>query len=730
MKRILQTKVSVKIASHLFLVLILISTGFNKVNAQNLLTNGDFESGGSGVGFQIQAPYVVDPTPGNSVPNDYYITNDPWNMNNFFFHSTDHTSGTGKMLVVDGTTTGGQQRFWKAGSNGGGVGPLTAGVTYTFSYWIKSVSPSDTDVNTLADIRIAWNNVANITLVSGSTLAPLPSQGWKQVVYTFTSTYANIELYDNNLNNIGNDFAIDDMSVTAPPTPLTMAYSLINPTCPSGTDGSIVLYGHGGTPPYTYLVDGVSSPSGIVTGLAGSSHTVAITDAASVSVGPVNVVLTSPAGLTVTGATSICAGASATIGVSGGLPPYTWTSSPPDPTLLGQTNSPNPTVSPVVTTTYTVSCVVPTTKNLIYNGDFELGDKGFYTNYNSYSSPPAPSNPTGVQGSYSITTSPVNFESGFIAGGDHTSGTGNMMVADGSILHSGTDTLWYQIIPVITNTSYTFSYWIETVAVPSPPTMDITINGVSLGTYVSPNNTTSGWQHVTYTWNSSASTLAKIAMYDRNVTAVANDFAIDDISFTSAPVNCSLIDSVKIIVNCSLPLHLLNFTGKVVGNESHLQWQTANEINTLEFIIQHSVDGISFTNIGNTPAAGNSSSVLNYSFVDMHPVTGNNYYRLQMIDKDGQVAYSNIVLVKFVNLAPGISIYPNPASGYVVIEHPLSTVTAQIKVIDMLGRIVLKSEVGGGSTKTKIDISRLSGGSYHVIWSDGSINAGKTLLVN
>ena len=34
-----------------------------------------------------------------------------------FISGTDH-SGSGKMMVVDGTTVGGGQRFWKAGNTG------------------------------------------------------------------------------------------------------------------------------------------------------------------------------------------------------------------------------------------------------------------------------------------------------------------------------------------------------------------------------------------------------------------------------------------------------------------------------------------------------------------------------------------------------------------------------------------------------------------------------------
>src|SRR5574343_641720 len=99
-----------------------------QVSPYSVLVNGDFESGSSGNGFQVPSPYNFLGTPpalsGTSNPGDYAITTNPNPMNSaFFINATDH-SGSGNMMIVDGTTTGGQQRFWKAGNSGGGVGPL------------------------------------------------------------------------------------------------------------------------------------------------------------------------------------------------------------------------------------------------------------------------------------------------------------------------------------------------------------------------------------------------------------------------------------------------------------------------------------------------------------------------------------------------------------------------------------------------------------------------------
>ena len=85
-----------------------------------------------------------------------------------------------------------------------------------------------------------------------------------------------------------------------------------------------------------------------------------------------------------------------------------------------------------------------------------------------------------------------------------------------------------------------------------------------------------------------------------------------------------------------LPVELTKFTGYNDGDVNVLNWTTASELNSLKFEVEKSLDAINFTYIGERPAAGNSSLPLNYSLVDEHPIVGNNYYRLKMIDMDGK----------------------------------------------------------------------------------------------
>ena len=302
----------------------------------------------------------------------------------------DHTTGSGKMMVVDGSNSAGD-KIWEQ-VPGGGI-PVVTGTVYTFSYWIQSVSSTNA-VGNLADIEVRINN-SILTPTIGSTICPVALCSWTKVTYTWTATtnYAQIWLFDKQTSSVGNDFALDDLSFTAAPTPLAVSYSLNNPTCAGSNNGSIVVYGVGGSGTYTsYSISGSASQTnttGIFTNLAPGAYTISITDSTPTTITQSGIVLTDPANpLIVSSNATICAGGNTTLSVNGGSSPYTWTASPADVTLITP-NSATPLVSPIATTTYTVSSPILTTKNLVFNGDFSLGNTGFMTDYQYLNVAPA-----------------------------------------------------------------------------------------------------------------------------------------------------------------------------------------------------------------------------------------------------------------------------------------------------------------------------------------------------
>lgn len=92
-----------------------------------------------------------------------------------------------------------------------------------------------------------------------------------------------------------------------------------------------------------------------------------------------------------------------------------------------------------------------------------------------------------------------------------------------------------------------------------------------------------------------------------------------------------------------LPVQLLSFTAVRKNSGIQLNWKTSSEQNSLDFTVQRSADGSSWTGLARIPAAGNSSSQQQYGYFDISPLAGNNFYRLLQRDADGRISYSSVI---------------------------------------------------------------------------------------
>ena len=102
------------------------------------------------------------------------------------------------------------------------------------------------------------------------------------------------------------------------------------------------------------------------------------------------------------------------------------------------------------------------------------------------------------------------------------------------------------------------------------------------------------------------------------------------------------------------------------SNAASILWSTATEQNTDHFEIMRSTNGKTFTKIGAVSAAGNSSTIHNYSYIDKTIAATERfiYYSLSIVDKDGLRTFSDIKM--FTNLNGKtkliVSLSPNPVS--------------------------------------------------------------------
>jgi len=160
-----------------------------------------------------------------------------------------------------------------------------------------------------------------------------------------------------------------------------------------------------------------------------------------------------------------------------------------------------------------------------------------------------------------------------------------------------------------------------------------------------------------------------------------------------------------------LPANLLAFTAQKSAQGVLLNFADTSEARLSSFEIERSPDGAAFTRIGTVPAANGR----NYAFVDGQPPPSLDYYRLKVIDNDGNYGYSKILPVRY-NTPSTLTLFPNPANNVVNIQLHLPPGPVLLQVFDAAGQRVRTTLLQslGNTLSTTVDISSLAKGLYYI----------------
>jgi hypothetical protein len=147
----------------------------------------------------------------------------------------------------------------------------------------------------------------------------------------------------------------------------------------------------------------------------------------------------------------------------------------------------------------------------------------------------------------------------------------------------------------------------------------------------------------------------------------------------------------------------------VINNAVRLDWKTATENNNKHFIIERSTDRITWRSIGSVESffPTGTGSEHAYSHIDGNPLPGNNFYRLQQVDINGNVKLSSIVNVSFIGNNAIMYVSPNPAKEHIKIHH--LPANALVRIVSINGN-VYTLPMNDGS----MNVSRLPAGIYFV----------------
>jgi uncharacterized repeat protein (TIGR01451 family) len=162
-------------------------------------------------------------------------------------------------------------------------------------------------------------------------------------------------------------------------------------------------------------------------------------------------------------------------------------------------------------------------------------------------------------------------------------------------------------------------------------------------------------------------------------------------------------------VSATLPVTLVSFKAKRITEGVKLEWITSGETNSSHFELERNNGSDPFVTIGRENAAGVTTGISSYSFIDSFPLSGTSYYRIKMIDHDQRFKYSPVVAV--VHSLKGIEIggiYPNPFTEQLTFTVSLQKQEALLLgFYDLSGHTIMQKAINGKKGSNAITLDHL-----------------------
>ncbi len=146
-----------------------------------------------------------------------------------------------------------------------------------------------------------------------------------------------------------------------------------------------------------------------------------------------------------------------------------------------------------------------------------------------------------------------------------------------------------------------------------------------------------------------------------------------------------------------LPIELLYFRVTEVSSKSvELSWGTSFEKNFSHFQVERASADLRFRVLEEINGRGGMDINAVYTYSDILPMAGKNYYRLKCLDIDGEYKYSTVVATEFA-ATDRLSVYPNPIvnGSFSVQIGNIIPDAAQLHFMDVTGNVIITKTVSG-----------------------------------
>ena len=153
----------------------------------------------------------------------------------------------------------------------------------------------------------------------------------------------------------------------------------------------------------------------------------------------------------------------------------------------------------------------------------------------------------------------------------------------------------------------------------------------------------------------------------------------------------------------TLPVELTYFKAQISESQNvALTWETASEINSDYFLVEKSRDAVHYQTLTKVSAAGKSFSKKTYQIVDENPWFGTTYYRLQQIDKDGEVQVFRPQSIVISDEKIPFGVFPNPVFGNDFNLKTENVDEVEVKMLSLEGKEIPINKVKQTETVLKV----------------------------
>jgi hypothetical protein len=141
---------------------------------------------------------------------------------------------------------------------------------------------------------------------------------------------------------------------------------------------------------------------------------------------------------------------------------------------------------------------------------------------------------------------------------------------------------------------------------------------------------------------------------------------------------------------------MLEFAAVNLNGTAKINWTTASEYLDAKYIVWRSTDGVNFEKIAAVDSRGIATDASRYEAFDYNPKAGTNFYRLEIVLKNGSLAQTETRRVDFDFAkieASGMLVFPNPTIDRAFVRtEGFTGQTGQLLVVNQFGKTMFSQK--------------------------------------